>query len=646
MFNAKIKQNPEEHLEFVLYFEDLDQKKAPRLRVRLVDARKFFMPLYGPVVDLPLVFSDPLGMDAWVRVPLARILNQCGATNLNSRVLEFQLLYDGMEEFVSCGESFQPIEVEDKLLTYKLCQGSGGNLVLRLVWKEHLIECEMVPEKDEFVVDLNAKQPGQLVLRHRIEHDIVWYDGETAYEVQPPYQCRIPYQDLMERMSADNDMFSLFYLVSARNDAPAYYYRVVTEQDASRCKKGDYQFTACKIKNGTASLECRRSRQQAVISATELTDDGVTLRFAGQAGGAVKLRRVISFPGSRDGGERKFAQENALVFEDTHVTVDHWGHLHQRHPLLFQMILETPEGECWVVAGEPMEHVWELEHQTVTLIASPKGAFLRVVERGNRIRLGILGTCMTRWAFSRKYTDAYRSLYEVPFAHFWPSAFSLTEEPIDFPAEQYAEYTDQEDLCVRREYGKTSMKELAEADCEYVLLDFFVDAIHGPRRMKDGKFIGYKAYGKDFYQDFLMFDTEKFYIDSNGYFEAWKKAADRMMEELTKIFPQNRIVLATGGLTHYYLSEEGKIECFDGKTLRGSAMTKHSINSLNYLWDRMNAYFIEKLPGAQVLNMRQYNCLAHDNNPANVRPYHYVNEYYRIMSAELSRIVLWDRQNP
>ena len=215
-----------------------------------------------------------------------------------------------------------------------------------------------------------------------------------------------------------------------------------------------------------------------------------------------------------------------------------------------------------------------------------------------------------------------------------------------YPEEFYAGYPETEQRYVRREYEKTSFRELAEAQCEYVLLDFFVDAIHGPRRLKDGKFIGYKAYAKDFYQDYLMFDSEKYFVDSTGYFEAWKEAADRMIDELVKIFPQNRIVLATGGLTHYYLDENGVICCFDGKSFRGSSMTKHSINSLNYLWDKMNAHFISRLPGAQLLHMRQYNFLAHDRNPANVRPYHFVNEYYRTMSAELSRIVLWDRQNP
>ena len=215
-----------------------------------------------------------------------------------------------------------------------------------------------------------------------------------------------------------------------------------------------------------------------------------------------------------------------------------------------------------------------------------------------------------------------------------------------YPEEFYAGYPETEQPYVRREYEKTSFRELAEAQCEYVLLDFFVDAIHGPRRLKDGKFIGYKAYAKDFYQDYLMFDSEKYFVDSTGYFEAWKEAADRMIDELVKIFPQNRIVLATGGLTHYYLDENGVICCFDGKSFRGSSKTKHSINSLNYLWDKMNAHFISRLPGAQLLHMRQYNFLAHDRNPANVRPYHFVNEYYRTMSAELSRIVLWDRQNP
>lgn len=646
MFNAIVKQDLENALNFSLYFQDLDREKCPKLRVRMVDGEKFFMPLYGKTALLPLIFPDPEQKSAYVHFSLPELLPACGITSRNCRVLEFLLCYDGAEEFLACEDGFSTIEVEQEYLTYKMCPGSGGNLVLRLAWKELWLTGRATPEPDGFLVELDTRLAGKLVMRHRIERGIACYDGDTIYEMSQPGQCKIPYRDLVGRMTTDHDMFCLFYRVGDGVSTPEFDYRILTEEDMVKYKKGKHQFITSKTQKGLACLESRRNRKKTVITAANVGEEQkLSFAFSELEPEEIRLRRVISFPGSRDGGERKVAQDNAFVFPEKEIPLDSWGHLHTRQPLLYQVVAVAGGAEFWAVSETALEQSWELEHQTVTLTASPKGCFLRIAERENRIRLGILGTCMTRWAFSRKYTDAYRSLFDVRFAHFWPSVFSLMEEPIPFPEELYGEYPEQELLPVRREYEKTTLADLEKADCEYILLDFFVDAIHGPRRLKDGRFIGYKAYSRDFYQDHLLLNSEKYYVDTNGYFGEWKKAADKLIGELKKRFPEHRIVLATGGLTHYYFNGDGQVECFDGKTLRGSDMTKHSIDGLNYLWDRMNAYFIEKMPDAQILNMRQYNFLAHDNNPANVRPYHYVKEYYRTMSAELSRIILWDRQN-
>lgn len=649
MFNAKLIQDPDNELEFVLWLEDVKPDTNPDVRVRLLDGSKFFIPLYSGSVLLPVEFSVPAEPDApvraWVRFTLSGLLDKCGATNLNSRVCEFLLKDGDREEFVAWEENASPLEIKTTRLSYTLCPGSGRNLVLRLNWNEQRIPCEMTLREEDLRVRLETSHPGELVLCHRIERDTVRFDGRICYAGHGQNEYRISYRELIGLTTTDSDLFSLYFRLPANSAAPSFFCRVVTEQESEKYMLPGHQITAFKIKDQTASIEVRRNWDMTPVK-VEVLENAAAFCPNDLACDAIKLRQIISFPASQDGPARKLIQPDAWVFPGNQIPLDTWQQLRPRNDLIFQVVAQIQGSEHRLTAAEPWEHTWELDLQTVTLTGSEKGFTLRVSQKANKIRLGILGTCMTRWAFSRKYTDAYRSLYDVTFAHFWPSAFSLMEEPIPFPEERYAEYPEQEQSFVRREYEKTSLKELEEARCEYVLLDFFVDAIHGPRRMKDGKFIGYKAYAKDFYQDYLLFDSEKYFMDTNGYFEAWTKYADRLIDELKRIIPENRIVLATGGLTHYFLSEDGQIKCFDGKTLKGSYMTKHSINGLNYLWDRMNAYFIGKLPGAQVLDMRQYSFLAHDRNPGDVRPYHYQNGYYRAMSAELSRIVLWDRQNP
>lgn len=644
MFNATIAQNPANELEFTLKFDNVKQHPKTVLRVQLVDADKFFMPCYSGHCIEPITAAAD-NASSQVTFVLPQILERCGATNLNSRVLEFSLVTDSADDFVTCGTEFKDIVVKTPLVVYRLAQGKGKNLVLRLEWVVPVVSGTLTLQDDHLAVQVAAKRPGSLMLRHRIEHDIVCYDRETRYEAQQPNQFAIPYRDLINQATTDRDLFSLFYRCPATATTPSFYYRVVTAEEFTKKRYDKNLITACHVRDKTASISVHRVWQTAKVDKVKYANDSLTFTLGGSVPRALKLQRMVTLPTDDITATRTLLQRDATVISGSTLPLTNWQQYHQSIPMEYRLLAEIDGLDCKLVAEKPYEKTFELSHQTVTLTGNSDGFLLRVTEKPKKVRLGILGTCMTRWAFSSKYTNAYQTVFDVPFAHFWPSVFSLTEDPMPYPKKTYANYPQREEPFVRREYEKTSMKELKDAKCEYVLVDFFVDAIHGPRKLPDGKFIGYKAYACDFYQDFLMFDSEKYFLESNDYFERWTQAADKLIDELLAIFPQNRIVLATGGLTHHYLSEEGKIQCFDGLTLRSSYMTKHSINALNYLWDKMNAYFITKIPGAHVLSMREYDFLAHDRNPANVRPYHFQQSYYRTMSAELSRVILWDKQN-
>lgn len=642
MFNAKIAQNPDNELEITLTFENIKKESNIALRTQLVDADKFFMPSYsGFCVDS----VKAVGQTLQVTFLLPQILERCGATNLNSRVLEFSLVNGSADEFVCCEGDFWDITVKTPLVTYRLCLGKGKNLVLRLDWTIPLVSAQMTPQDDHLLIQLAAKRSGRLVLRHRIEHDIVAFDREEFYEPVAPNQYSIAYPDLIRQATAGRDLFSLYYRCPATVTTPSFYYRVVTEDAPAKQQYHDHLITASRTKDKTACVTVYRVWADIPVRHVRNDNNRLSFSVSGQSPSALKLQRIVTLPTDQPEVTRSLVPGDTTVIPGRAIPLTTWENIHQSIPLVYQVFAEVNGTDCRLISEAATNETFELSHQTVQVTGSSSGVFLRVTENPNKVRLGILGTCMTRWAFSSKYTKAYHTVYDVAFAHFWPSVFSLTENPIPYPKKTYASYPDREVPFVRREYDKTSLRELKDSNCEYILVDFFVDAIHGPRQLPGGKFIGYKAYANDFYQDYLMFDSEKYFLEQNDYFEQWTKAADKLIESLLSVVPQNKIVLATGGLTHHFLSEEGKIECFDGMTLRNSYMTKHSINALNYLWDKMNAYFMSKLPGAHILSLREYEFLAHDQNPANVRPYHFQSSYYRAMSAELSRIILWDKQN-
>ena len=646
MFIAEVIYNQEDALRFFLQFPGLKPDENTALRVQLVDADKFFMPSFSGFCVIPVREVAETGPEmARAEIPILQILEQCGATNLNSRVMEFVLCHQGQESFVYCSEQFSQTVINTKVVSCSICLGTGKNLIMRMEWKIPKLEGTFTMGDDCVRVQVNTALKGQLILRRRIEFDIVFYDRQTSYKKNSADAYDIGYEDLIRQTEAEKTLFGLYYKVNASAALPSYYCRVVTECEGDKRTRQGYEIMACRTKDMTASISVRRNWGKTAVLKVERTATEAVFSFKDKKVSAIKLQRRISITAGDGTLVHHFVSRNMETIPGNRLPLIQWNHIHQKNTMVFRVLAHINGTDHLAVTEQPFEIKVSLAHQNITVKGSNKEITVEIEERHNKIRLGILGTCMTRWAFSRKYTDAYRDLYDVVFAHFWPSVFALTGKAEEYPEQLYADYPETETEYVRREYEKTSLAQLQEANCEYVLIDFFVDAIHGPRKMKNGNFIGYKGYAKDFYQDYLMFDTEKYFLDDNGYFENWKKHADRLIEHLQTTMPENRIILATGGLTHNFLAEDGSVKCFDGMVLRSSYMTKHSINALDYLWDKMNAYFIERLPNAQVLDMRRHGFLAHDKNPANVRPYHFVQGYYRTMSAEVSRLILWDKQN-
>ncbi|HEM1656664.1 TPA: teichoic acid biosynthesis protein, partial [Listeria monocytogenes] len=82
------------------------------------------------------------------------------------------------------------------------------------------------------------------------------------------------------------------------------------------------------------------------------------------------------------------------------------------------------------------------------------------------------------------------------------------------------------------------------------------------------------------------------HIDNETYFNEWKGYADQFIEKLTEIIPTDRVILNLGGFTTSYYDEDGEVATYKNKM---------AIEKNNYFWERLNNYFLSKLPEAKVI---------------------------------------------
>ncbi|HEM1671695.1 TPA: teichoic acid biosynthesis protein, partial [Listeria monocytogenes] len=83
------------------------------------------------------------------------------------------------------------------------------------------------------------------------------------------------------------------------------------------------------------------------------------------------------------------------------------------------------------------------------------------------------------------------------------------------------------------------------------------------------------------------------HIDNETYFNEWKGYADQFIEKLTEIIPTDRVILNLGGFTTSYYDEDGEVATYKNKM---------AIEKNNYFWERLNNYFLSKLPEAKVID--------------------------------------------
>lgn len=276
------------------------------------------------------------------------------------------------------------------------------------------------------------------------------------------------------------------------------------------------------------------------------------------------------------------------------------------------------------------------------------GLFL-TFEQNNRntIPLVLLNSCIGRRMMASAYSDYYK-LFRVVKDHFWTSMISMTADPVPLPAKRFEGWEEKEMVEVNIEFRKTLFEELKKVKFDYLLMDVFTDAIHGARifsnRDKGERIIGYKGHARNMFAELFEINTEQYYININNYFEIWKEAADRFMDRLLEIIPENKIILVLGGFTNSYYKDGEKLN-FTGMSMNGTKLNKDMLGAKGDLWNRMNAYLMTKYPRMLVLNTKDYEYCGNALDKNSNAPYHFERNMYYTQVAELSKLILWDKLN-
>lgn len=262
---------------------------------------------------------------------------------------------------------------------------------------------------------------------------------------------------------------------------------------------------------------------------------------------------------------------------------------------------------------------------------------LKVKERSsNKIRIAVLGSCYSRNMFNsgEYFNPNYKDVYDVVFTQFHSSVTSAVSSPVNlnYSSEKYIK--DSQLQYVKRDFQKNIFNELSRVNCQYIIIDFFVDATQPLIKTNDNNYVSGNLHlretkllkcWKDI--DFIR------QVENEEYFIKWKEDLNIYMDNISKIVPLEKIILVKGRSAYAYKDKFGN---------RHNVKNPKLSIQQNYFWERMNNHFLKSYPRVKVIDMTEDFWIADFKHPFGASLVHYSSEFYKEEFNRLNKIKLKD----
>ncbi|EAE1292077.1 TPA: teichoic acid biosynthesis protein [Listeria monocytogenes] len=248
----------------------------------------------------------------------------------------------------------------------------------------------------------------------------------------------------------------------------------------------------------------------------------------------------------------------------------------------------------------------------------------------NPLKIAVMGSCFSRNAFNSKpfFNPDYKRFFEVTFTQSHTSLFSVLSKPYTgINIDDYGNMTDNERRTLQADFDKGFFEKLENSNSDYLLLDLYADVLRGPIWLESGEILSLSYISE---QTGILNDLPiKRLLDhsnNDAFFQEWTSYADKFIEKLLTVMPAERIILNKGGFTTKYYDKNGAIQEYK---------IKMRIERNNYFWDRLNNYFLSKVPTAQVIDFTKKPYIGDYYYPFGHSFSHYESGYYKDFMREM-----------
>lgn len=248
------------------------------------------------------------------------------------------------------------------------------------------------------------------------------------------------------------------------------------------------------------------------------------------------------------------------------------------------------------------------------------------------VKIAVIGSCVSRDIFNRIFIKNHREYFDCCLYQHQMSIISLMAPPIPYEEEDLNQHTLTKTNFehFKSELQKSTIPALKKLQPQVILMDFYADTMYGAQEVGNSyitgkmfKFRGSKA-GEKLEVGHALFPRKHF----DEFFEMWKPAFDRFMDFVKTELPGTRVIINMARTnSRVKNTETGEISIFG----------KYDIDWLNYIWERMDAYAINKY-GLNAIFYSDKEYFLDADYPWGLGIVHYHKDFYRHCFEQLVRL--------
>lgn len=255
------------------------------------------------------------------------------------------------------------------------------------------------------------------------------------------------------------------------------------------------------------------------------------------------------------------------------------------------------------------------------------------------IKIGIIGSCITRDVFNSEHVKNWKDYFEVVAYQSQVTFPSLVSDPIIYEKSEavYENMNDFEIRQINNELDKNFIYKLKNSNIDYLIIDFYGDLFFGIVKDIYGGYLTNKKWlftrSNIFNQVTEEGQSLSFEKNFKKYFELWTKAVDNF-------FNNYLINIDTTVIIHQSEFKSSYFENNEKKFVKDIIGIDKDIKFLNYIWHKMTRYIMNKYPNIYLIDQTKEKYSLDPNHIWGVHYVHFEKRYYIDFKDKLIKLII------